>query len=244
MTPIKIGIVEDDLIVGKSIFALLKKIGYQPIPAVRSYKAALQMIQRDLPDLLLLDIELDGNEDGIELAEVINNEYGIPFIFLTGNSTSEFIERAKKVNPSAYLLKPFKEADLFTSIEIAFGNFNDSKKSSQRENQQPPANRDYIFIKEDDTFQKLKLTDILYVESDHVYLNIHTLNKSYVVRTKLEDFMNENPAASLIRVHRSFAVSLIHLEEMDAVSVRVGEKSIPLGQAYKQDLLNNFNRFV
>lgn len=130
MTPLKIGIVEDDLIVGKSIFALLKKVGYQPIPAVRDYKAALQMIQREMPELLLLDIGLDGNEDGIELAQTINDEYGIPFIFLTANSTPDFIERAKKVNPSAYLLKPFKEADLFNSIEIAFSNFNRSRKNA------------------------------------------------------------------------------------------------------------------
>ncbi len=240
MTPLKIGIVEDDLIVGKSIFALLKKIGYQPIPAVRNYTAALQMIQSDLPELLLLDIGLDGNEDGIELAEVINREYGIPFIFLTANSIPDFIERAKKVNPGAYLLKPFKEADLYSSIEIAFGNFNANRKNVQ----QSSTNRDFIFIKENDTFQKLKLTNVLYVESEHVYLNIHTLHKSYIVRTKLEDFVNDTPGANLVRVHRSFAVSLNYLEEIDSNSVIVAGKSIPLSQAYRQELLKNFNRFV
>ncbi|HXH19309.1 MAG TPA: response regulator, partial [Chitinophagales bacterium] len=129
MKHLNIGIVEDDLLIAESLVMALKQIGYHPILPVRSYHDALKMIEAESPELLILDITLEGKQDGIELGTKVNKDYGIPFIFLTAYSDVATIERAKKANPYAYLVKPFNENDLFSSIEIAFNNYNRAIKS-------------------------------------------------------------------------------------------------------------------
>lgn len=234
MIPLKIGIVEDDLLIAESIFVALQQIGYEPIRPSRTYEDAVKMLQSELPDLVLVDIQLLGKRDGIDLADTINREFGIPFIFLTANSDPNTVGRAKKVKPGAYLVKPFSQSHLFTAIEIAFSNFNEEKGS-------PDAVKkftDFIFIKEGDIFYKINLEDILYVESENVYLNIYTALKAYVVRNKLDCFINEYGHHNFVRIHRSYAINVTHLDSVSHISVRVGGKEVPLNHNYKQDLLN------
>src|SRR5437764_652072 len=117
MEHLKIGIVEDDFIIAESIIVALEKIGYNHTNPANTYESALEMLRAESPDLVLLDITLKGKKDGVEVARVINEDYDLPFIFLTSHSDNRTVERAKEVHPSAYLVKPFTEPDLFSSIE-------------------------------------------------------------------------------------------------------------------------------
>src|SRR5687767_1717336 len=106
MEKVKIGIVEDDEIIAKNLTIILKSLGYDtPVPA-NNYEEALKMIENWKPDLVMLDIQIDGEKNGIDVAEAINRDFKIPFIFLTSNSDKYTIDRAKKVFPPAYLIKP------------------------------------------------------------------------------------------------------------------------------------------
>lgn len=239
MNPLKIGIVEDDLLIAESIAVTLQQIGYSHTTSVRNYADALKMIETHSPDLLLIDIIIEGEKDGIELAATINKNYPRPFIFLTANSNAATVNRAKEVNPSAYLVKPFTESDLYSSIEIAFNNYNVHKPVAKQPAQKLSA--DYIFIKEGEVFYKLLLSDVLYVESDNVYLNIFTSTRRYLVRTKLDDFLSQSGNGLFIRVHRSFAVNMYRLENIHPLSVTVGGREVPLQKNYRQQLLNTMN---
>jgi DNA-binding LytR/AlgR family response regulator len=242
LTPLKIGIVEDELIVAKSISALLKQLGYTPLRPVRSYEAAIKMLRTESPDLLLVDIILESQPDGIELADTINKEFGIPFIFLTANSDPATVNRAKAVKPYAYLVKPFYQKELYSSIEIAFNNYNLVTTTRQKGGNGPLSKvLDYIFIKEGDIFQRVLLDQILYVESEHVYLNIYTAQKQFVLRGKLEEFINNYGNNIFLRIHRSYAVNEKHLEAVNSLSVKVGGKEIPLHRLYRQELLQRIN---
>lgn len=238
MKHLKIGIVEDDLIIAASIEMTLAQIGYHPVAPVRSYADALKMITNENPDLLLLDITLEGKEDGIELAQKVNENYGIPFIFLTSYSDPATVNRAKEANPYAYLVKPFNESDLFSAIEIAFNNYNREIKSLRQQTHAPKEQlKDAIFIKEGDLFHKVKLKDILYVESDNVYLNIYTANHHHVARIKLDEFIDDFSNGDFFKVHRSYAVNLNHLEVINALTLKVGGKEVPLHKTYRHELL-------
>lgn len=242
MKPLKIGIVEDELLTAKSISITLKKIGYEPIKAVRTYDAAIKMIQSESPDLLLLDIILDGEKDGIDLGLTINKEFDLPFIFLTANSDEATINRAKAAKPLAYLVKPFNQHEIFSTIEIAFNNFNEQKRTSKALPEKPKMGaKDYFFIKQDGVFHKVRLADILYVMSEHIYLNIYTIGKTYLLRTKLEDFLTEYAGDDFVRVHRSYAVNLQHLNTVHDNFLKVSNLEIPLGKGYKQDLILSIN---
>ena len=238
MRHLKIGVVEDDFLIAESILVTLEQIGYRPTPPARNYADALKMIESESPDLLLIDVMIEGEQDGIDLALHVNQNYGIPFIFLTALSDQNTVNRAKKANPSAYLVKPFNENDLFSSIEIAFNNYNQQKKSHQTPASPLSGNlNDVVFIKQANLFHKIEINDIQYVESENVYLNIYTSANNFVVRSKLDDFIDQLPSGDFLRVHRSYAVNLKHIETLNSLTIKVAGKEIPIHKTYRQEIL-------
>lgn len=115
-------IVEDDPIIAQLIEHYIHEFGHRVLDIVHNSERALDLIHNLKPDLILLDINIEGTKDGVDIAEVIQSKYEIPFIFLTALSDKEIIERVKNVKPIGYVVKPFKEADLYTSISIGMSN--------------------------------------------------------------------------------------------------------------------------
>jgi DNA-binding NarL/FixJ family response regulator len=122
MKKIKVGIVEDEMIIAETISLALKKLGYLPTKLAYSYESAISMLEEEHPEIVLLDINLNDELDGVDLAHYINANYSLPIIFLTANSDRNTIERSKQTRPNAFLVKPFSNEDLFSSIEIALFN--------------------------------------------------------------------------------------------------------------------------
>ena len=116
---IQILIVEDELIIAEDVKNSLIKKGFDVLGIAMDYDEAISILKLNKPDLILLDVNLNSVKDGIDLANTINEYYGIPFIFTTSYSDSSTLERAKKTNPINYLVKPFKEVQLIAAIEIA-----------------------------------------------------------------------------------------------------------------------------
>lgn len=119
MNPIKILIVEDELIVAHSLREALQSDGYEVLSVVDSADSATRALQKTTPDLVLLDITLKGSIDGIALGQEIQQKYRIPIVYLTAYSDPETLERAKKTHPYGYLLKPYRVQELKIAIEIA-----------------------------------------------------------------------------------------------------------------------------
>ena len=112
-------IVEDEMIVAKDLQRILKKLGYETTDPFSQGKNALEQLEFLRPDFILLDINLKGEMDGIQLAQHVFQDYGIPFIFITAFSDKNTLNRAKTVEPYGYIIKPFSEDDIRTSIELA-----------------------------------------------------------------------------------------------------------------------------
>ncbi|MDX1942258.1 MAG: response regulator transcription factor [Saprospiraceae bacterium] len=123
MATIKILIVEDEPLIAEDIREYLSNIDYSVCAIAHNKVQALQALEQEAPDMILLDINLGGNMDGLEIANIINEQYHVPFIFLTSYSHKSIIEQAKVSRPMGYILKPFNEKDLYSSIEIALYNF-------------------------------------------------------------------------------------------------------------------------
>jgi diguanylate cyclase (GGDEF)-like protein len=117
--PISVLIVEDELIAAENISRNLKKQGYQVTAIVDSGEEAIQLAIANQPDLVLMDIMLQGDMDGIQAAERINHQLNIPLIYMTAYGDDTTLERAKKTNPSGYIVKPFKPQNLKIAIEVA-----------------------------------------------------------------------------------------------------------------------------
>jgi len=132
MNEIKVLIVEDEPVIAKNISMYLDNNDFMVSGIAYDYEEAMKELEHNTPDAVILDINLDSDKDGIDIASHINKELHIPFLFLTSYSNKETLERAKVVEPSGYIVKPFNERTLLASLEIAISNF------SQRSNQQVP----------------------------------------------------------------------------------------------------------
>lgn len=115
----RILVVEDEPLIAEDIAQTLEKQGYVVAGIAGSSTKALDMLVTKTPDLALLDISIKGDKNGIDLAEIINSKYKIPFIYLTSYSDMATLERARTSLPSGYIVKPFKDKDLLSSIEMA-----------------------------------------------------------------------------------------------------------------------------
>jgi len=119
MAKAKILVVEDERIVAKDIVKSLQRLGYLVVASVASGEEAIKKVHENSPDLVLMDIMLRGQIDGIEAAEIIKNSFDIPIIYLTAYADEKTLHRAKVTEPFGYIIKPFDERDLQTNIEIA-----------------------------------------------------------------------------------------------------------------------------
>lgn len=119
MSNIRIMVVEDEWIISEDIQKSLKKFGYTVSAVVSTGKEATQKTEEDRPDLILMDIVLKGEIDGIEAASQIHSCVNIPIIFLTAYDNKSVLERAKITEPFGYMIKPFDERELYSTIEIS-----------------------------------------------------------------------------------------------------------------------------
>lgn len=233
---IKIAIVEDELIIAESIKVALESLGYEVLEPVINFTSAMQQINEERPDLVFIDIRLSGSKDGIDLANEINMHYNIPFIYLTSNSDPRTVDRAKRTFPSAYLSKPFNKTDLYTAVELAVYNFQTANNIVDDIHEQNNLKRDFIFIKKNKTFIKLMYDDILYVNSNHVYVELNTVcGRKYLVRSSLTDYLELLPP-TFIKVHRSYAINTKHIVELTSSEVVLKGCKIPVSREFRKNI--------
>ncbi len=238
MTKVKVLIVEDEIVIADHLCHLLNNLGYTTTEPAINYTEAIQYLKEEDPDIALLDIQLAGQKDGIELAWTIKNEYKIPFIFLTSNADPRTIERVKDLNPHSYLVKPFNKDDLYTSIELALYNFNQHRYTQESAVQKQLIVKDAFFIKDRNFYHKVLFDNILYAKSDHVYIEIYTsTGKTHLIRNTMNEFHKELPEY-FFRTHRSFIVNLNHVEGINSRFVKIQSQEIPIGKSYRDLLLN------
>jgi CheY-like chemotaxis protein len=116
--PIRVLIVEDEAIIALEIEARLTAMGYEVIDCVASGEEALEIVNATPPDVILMDINIQGKLDGIMLAKTIREHYAIPCVFLTAYSDDLTIKRAAGSNPLGYLTKPFSDREVHAAIQI------------------------------------------------------------------------------------------------------------------------------
>jgi DNA-binding NarL/FixJ family response regulator len=122
MTGLRVLIIEDEPLIAKNIGMYLNNHDYEVSAFAYDVDEAMYQLKRQPPDFAIIDINLEGDKDGIDIAAYINQHAFIPFIFLTSYSDKGTIERAKKTNPSGFIVKPFNEKTLYATIEIALSN--------------------------------------------------------------------------------------------------------------------------
>lgn len=244
MTKPKILISEDEIIIAADLAACLEDMGYQTC-AIDSGEHTLEKIREEQPDLVLLDINLKGDTDGIEIGSRIKEEFDIPFIFLTAYADKATLDRAKKTEPDGFLAKPFDEKNLRSAIELALYKHDTNHKPHTNGTPKPAkevdGHTDYIFVKVKHRIIKVQYSDILWVEAYDNYSFIVTADQKYLVSSTLKDMEHKLPSANFVRVHRSYIANLDKVEALEENAVVFPKGDIPIGKSYKKALMSRFN---
>lgn len=120
---VRVLIVEDEPLIAENIAMYLNNHDYEVAGIAYDYEEAILKLEQEKPDIVLLDINLEGERDGIDVGKFIHEKMGIPFVFLSSYSDKSTLERAKHIQPSGYLVKPFHEKSLMATLEISLSNF-------------------------------------------------------------------------------------------------------------------------
>jgi DNA-binding LytR/AlgR family response regulator len=232
-------IVEDEMIIAANISLQLNNLGYKVTGIIPRAEEVLPHIKQQVPDILLMDINLKGEMDGIELANLILTEFKIPIIYLTANADEAHFNRAKSTNPYAFLSKPFKKIDLQRAIELTIIRVAEEKKTKEIEaiSEEPFVLSDAIFVRSHDKMVKVNISDILYIEAERNYCKIHCKDKEYLLVATLKDLEEKLTVNNLLRIHRSFIVNLFNIDEIANSHVVIAKKAIPLSAELKKQLL-------
>ena len=213
MGKLKIGIVEDELVIGETISLTLRKLDYETTSIADNYNSALIMIETEKPDLLLIDIMLKGKKDGIDVAHYVRENYVLPIIFLTANSDIATIERAKQVKPNAYLVKPFSKADLFAAIEISLANHVSMSNSTA----------DSILVKDGYNYVKIFLKEIAFLTSHQNYVTVTlNTNKRIMIRSTISEMEARLPGTHFLKINRGNIINKNYVTKIETNKIFIG----------------------
>jgi DNA-binding LytR/AlgR family response regulator len=228
--PLKVIIVEDDLTHRLNAELLCEQLGHEVKGCFNNSYDALAQILRHKPDLILVDIELEENTNGLVLIEEIFKHYAPMIILTTAYIESSYVEQAIKLGISQYLVKPLDINNLGVNIKIA-----------QAKNKQLAPIQDALLLKTAMGADRVLFADIDFLETDgNRYCVIHTKSKTYCDRTTLTELLQKLPSKDFLRIHKSFAVRLGALKSLhnDQQSIcLINGQILPLGEKYKSLLL-------
>lgn len=241
--PIKILIVEDEMIIAANISLQLSTLGYEVIGIVPRAEEALTCVKQDQPDIVLMDINLKGDLDGIDTVKLIKEISDVAVIYLTANADEAHFKRAKSTHPHAFISKPFKKLDLQRAIELTVDRIqqdqqHDSEASTHTEEKSSPFMlSDCIFVRHHEKMVKVNIKNILYIEAERNYCRIHSKDKEYLLVMTLKDMDEKLPNQHFLRVHRSFIINLSQIDEVATSHIVIAKKAIPVSKSLKEELL-------
>ena len=237
---------------------LVRGLGYEPLGPVATADAALDLHRESLPpiDVALLDIGLDGDRNGIELAHALRAIRPLPIIFLTSFADEATFGQAKLARPAAYLLKPYDAAALQHALELALLNYAAGHTAplpealaseTESADDDPPLPwsqdvllSDCLFLRDRGRLVKVRLPDIQYVEAADKYCTLVTAMGRYLSRQPLRELALELPASQFVQIQRRYLVNVAYIESFDEgqTAVLVAGNALPLSRSYRDALLH------
>lgn len=242
-SPIKILIVEDEMVIGANISLQLTGLGYDVIGIVPRSEEAIACVQQECPDIVLMDINLKGDVDGVETSKLILKDHDVAIIYLTANADDANFNRAKNTHPYGFISKPFKKLDLQRAIELTIDRLKnessekEASKSDSVSETDPFILSNCIFVRHHEKMVKVNIQDILYIEAERNYCRIYSKDKEYLLVMTLKDMDEKLPNKHFLRVHRSFIVNLSQIQEIATSHIVIGKKAIPVSKSLKDELL-------
>jgi two-component system response regulator LytT len=242
----RILIVEDDIRIAENIQEILELLGYVNIDIANSANQCIKVIKKFRPDLIFMDIKLKGDKDGIELGEIVKQMVDAPLVYVTSYSDPTIIERAKRINPAGFIVKPFNTNDIHAIVEIVLYNKRTKPAAEtaavKSATDSPFLVNDSVFIKADNAFEKVNYSDLYYVEANGNMVTIYTKNRDYSIRKSMKEIEEILPSQLFLRVQKSFIINMGQIESFSTKEIFIkGGAVVQVGRQYYNSFLAKLN---
>jgi DNA-binding LytR/AlgR family response regulator len=221
----KILIVEDEILIAEDIKETLISLGFNDVLMAHDKTEAFQLIDVMHPNIVLLDVRLENERDGIDIGKKLAERKDIQFIYVTAHSDVNMVKEIIRTNPAGYITKPVKKSDLYASISLALSKL-----------ETPDEGEKMVNIKDGYDTVLVLIKDIIYIEAEGNYLTLFCQDKKHVIRLSMEQFINDADSSLLFRVHRSFAINIQQVVRYSKKEiVMTNAETIPISRNIKDD---------
>ena len=243
MSARRILIVEDEEIFAMNIEMQAELLGHEVVKVVDNSDDCLKIIDREDIDLILMDINITGNYDGVELAGLVKKKKSIPILFITSLEDDLSFNRAKRESPLGFLIKPFTDIQLKRSITLALDQISSEIRDKHLDHAEIEVDNQSFFIKKKNKLEKVNIDDIYYLESDGHYCKVYTSSEMYYIRKTMKDMIAKLPSTRFVQCHRSYIVNVDRVKSVDLEDdcLIMEERKVPLSRREKDNILGRLN---
>lgn len=214
----RILIAEDDVIISETLKDYLEELGHHVMGVISSLAEAKKYLDEQ-PDFVFLDIRMHGEDEGFKIANLINQNYVIPFLFLTSFSDKNMIRMAANYKPTTYLIKPFTQSDIYAALEIAI-----AKVDLER--------MDLIALEDGQKMYYINPKEVCFIQAEDKYLAIQYTYKRITIRGTLGSIKQRLPN-NFVQCHRSYIVNTTYINSKSASLLTVDKFQIPISRSFK-----------
>lgn len=215
----RIGILEDEILIAEHLSNLFISKGFEVVFCLDDVNSVKLELHKQL-DLLILDIKVPGNEDGVDLANYINKHHKIPFLYISSNTDDKTKQRVLNSKPIGFISKPFKNFDVEIAVDLALERYAHEAKN------------DFLFVKDKGSWVKIILKDIYFLKASDNYTLIELEKESILITKSLKYFEETITNKAFLKVHRSYIINLNHIQEYSKSDLRIKSINIPISESY------------
>lgn len=238
-------IVEDEELFCLQLEAFILDLGYNLIGTTDNSEDAIKLIRKKRPDIVIMDIKINGKYDGIEVANKLSDTQ-TKFLFVTSFNERAEYERAKQTSFIGYIIKPFDQLTLKSIIEYSIQQkqeyITEKKKNYELKEAET---KNSILVKHNGHLYKVIYQDILFIEAKGKLSVIHTKEKNLISNTSLSKFISKLPSKEFVQIHKSYLVNINQITKLISKNneLFIGDKILPIGRVYKESFLKKFDIF-
>lgn len=232
--------VEDELLIANDLKNTLTEAGHQVTDIVRNLDQAISSVKKQVPDLILLDIVLEGSADGVAIAREILEIYRIPIIVLTANTEDSTYQRVKKTFlPAAYIPKPIRHIDLPRLVELAWQNFRPENSS---------ALKDLVFLPVEKRYEKILKSEVVCISTLKGTHSVHLFElyrkQPRLVNLSLGHIEQYFTDPVFFRLSRSVLINLSHIEHVENTHLKLHDVDtlFPIPDSTRAELMRRLGR--
>lgn len=235
-------IVEDDPWVCDFLAETLLSEGFTKVKVAKNYEEASINVRDAKPDLIIADLRLDNSKTGIDLVQEARTHHrvdDIPFILISSNIGDDNLDSLVKSKPVTILSKPLDRNNVLAGVKLSFQKNRESNIEGTEEKNVLSENKDHFFVKSENSYQKISLSEILYVKGEGAYTRIQKVDGRLVIRALLKEFEFLLKREGFLKTHRSYVVQLDKIDKIFKKHIELNDQEVPLNKEYRQGLLDS-----